>query len=319
MDSITGDRLHPRIDPLADKRARARMLVRWAALVGIVLVLVVTTSSAFLRVRAAGLGCEDWPACYGPTYIERMQAQPAARLVHRLSASAAGACVIAIIALALVDARGMRRELILGVALLAVTAFLAVLGRSGANLRIPAVALGNVLGGFALLLLFLRVASTPPSASGAAGKASLSARIALIAVLVQIALGVLTSASWSGAVCPGVDGCAALLGGADWRAFDPWRFAAGSALVHMTHRAASVLVLLAVTLLVWRLRRRDRALCNVLALLLVVQIGLGMTMVTQGLPIVAAVAHNLCAALVLLAVARAQQRLRSDPDEGALI
>lgn len=312
MDSITGDRSRTRIDSYADKRARAQRLMRWAALAGIVLVLLVTTSSAFMRVRAAGLGCEDWPACYGPAYIERVQAHPAARLVHRLSATAAGACVIAILALALVDARRMRRELTLGVALLMVTAFLAVLGRTGISLRIPAVALGNVLGGFAMLVLFLHVALKPgPYASS--GKSSRLARLALLTVVAQVALGVFTSASWSGAVCPGVEGCAALLEGADWRAFDPWRFAAASPLVHMTHRGASVIVLLAVTLLVWQLRRRDRALCNVLAMLLVAQIGLGMTLVTQSLPIVAAVAHNLCAALLLLAIEQAAHRLRGAP------
>lgn len=317
MESITSAGLATRSDPLAERRARARVFMRWAALAGMVLVLLVTTSSAFLRVRAAGLGCDDWPACYGPGHVERVQAQPGARFLHRISATAAGACVIAIIAMALVDPRRMRRELMLGLALLCITAFLAVLGRTGTGARLPAVALGNVLGGLAMLLLFLQVASMPSSTSGSDGRASLAARFALVAVLAQAALGVLTSASWSGAACPGLAGCTSMPGASDWSAFNPWRFAAGSALVNMTHRAAAALVLAAVTLLAWRLRRLDRVLCNALALLLVVQIGLGMTLVTHGLPIVAAVAHNLLAALLLLAVALAQLRLEGG--ERALI
>lgn len=313
MDSLTDLAASAGAGAAADKRARARALIRWAALAGVVLVLLVTTSSAYLRLRTAGLGCEEWPACYGPGYSERVQVQPAARLVHRLSATAAGACVIAIIALALVDPRRMRRELLLAFALLGVTAFLAVLGRTGMSLRVPAVALGNVLGGFAMLIFFLRVAlMRPPGATGSTAS-HVAARVALAAVFVQVALGVLTSASWSGAACAGLDACASMPAGADWRAFDPFRFAAASPLVHMTHRVASVGVALAVTLFVWQLRPRDRLACNLLALLLVAQIVVGMTLVARDLPLVAAVAHNVLAGALVLAIAFGQQRLHARP------
>ena len=57
----------------ADPLYGMQRLLRAAALGGVLVVLLVTTSSAFLRLRALGLGCEDWPACYA----QREAAAPA--------------------------------------------------------------------------------------------------------------------------------------------------------------------------------------------------------------------------------------------------
>ncbi|MFN0315167.1 MAG: hypothetical protein ACKVQA_09030, partial [Burkholderiales bacterium] len=42
-----------------------RRYLRQLGLAGLIVLLAVTTSSAYLRLRAAGFGCPDWPVCYG--------------------------------------------------------------------------------------------------------------------------------------------------------------------------------------------------------------------------------------------------------------
>ena len=40
-------------------------LMRSLVLAALVLVLVIITTSAYIRLSQTGLGCADWPACYG--------------------------------------------------------------------------------------------------------------------------------------------------------------------------------------------------------------------------------------------------------------
>lgn len=291
---------------------RAYRYVRWIAAFGVVVVLLVTTSSAFLRVRAAGLGCPDWPSCYGPAYAATVEAQPVARLLHRVSATLAGACVIAIVLLAASRPRQMRQQLVIAVVLLGLTAWLAVLGRATPTARVPAIALGNVLGGLAMAALFTWLALGRRRGQPASLASRLVSGFALLALVAQIALGVMTSASWSGLACPALPAC--FISGAippmDWKALDPWTLTPGSPVVHMVHRCASVVVALAVTLLAWKLGRRHARLRLVLAVLLLGQLALGVSLILARLPLPVAVAHSVGAALLLLAVIAGLHRLR---------
>jgi cytochrome c oxidase assembly protein subunit 15 len=295
--------------------ARLRAATRAIALAGLLMVLLVTTSSAFLRVRAAGLGCSDWPACYGPQHTAIAEQQPGARLLHRISATLAGAAVVAIAVLALMRPRELRRELLLALLMLAVTAFLAALGRATPGARVPAVALGNVLGGMSMAALLAWVALGQRPRVAGAPIARAVAAITLVALFAQIGLGVLTSASWSGLACPALPSCTDGAGNfpADWSALNPWRLAAGSATVHMAHRAASLIVLLAVSVLAWVLGPGHPRLRLVLATLVLVQLALGAHLVLGALPLATAIAHNAIASFLLLAVVTAHHRLGRRP------
>jgi cytochrome c oxidase assembly protein subunit 15 len=143
-------------------------------LTGITLILVVllVSLSAYLRLAHSGIGCADWPQCYGrigtapetaTTAQEKLKAtgenayrqlveqsaQPLAWAtpLHRLVASVLGLLVLV---LTLASMRVKRHRLV-SLALLALTVWLAVLGIRSGHLHDPAVVMSNLAGGFAML------------------------------------------------------------------------------------------------------------------------------------------------------------------------
>ena len=302
-----------------DLAARSRLLY-WLALMGAVVVLLVTATSAFLRVSWAGLGCEDWPDCYGQASVsepsELARASPV-RLLHRISATFAGAAVLGIGLIALTQPRRLRFELIASGVLVLVTLGLALLGRATPGAIVPAVAMGNVLGGMLMASILFRVALTQRVVSGQ-GDPRRTAPVwlpglcwlALALTFVQIGLGVLTSASFSGLACTALPGCTEQGFPGAWSPTDlnPWRPAAGSPSIHMAHRVGTIAVAAAVLTLVWGLGRLGpgfRRLRWVLLGLLAGQAVMGMLLVYLSLPRPLAVAHNVGGGLLLLALAAA--------------
>jgi cytochrome c oxidase assembly protein subunit 15 len=125
----------------------------------------------------------------------------------------------------------------------------------------------------------------------------------LLLVFAQIGLGVLTSASYSGLACSSLPLCTAEGFPGTWSAaeLNPLTVATGRASAHMAHRVlalAGAAAALAVALSPGTDRPSRAALLTVLALQLVT----GVLLVVLSLPLVLAVAHNLCAALLLLAL-----------------
>lgn len=273
-----------------------------------ILMLMVITASAFLRLEAAGLGCADRTKCYGQTSVERSAAaRPAtgaARLFHRVAALAA---LLVIVTLGVVSF-GNRPVLPAGgsaaVALFALAVFLAVLGRWSAGSTLPAVTLGNLLAGFAMLGLFAWLRAR----DGQRTHAAAWARLALVLLFAQIALGGLTAASLSGLACTTLPGCEASWWPPRWSAFDPFVPATahgdGGATLHMAHRVLAVASAAALVVAAWpalRAGARKRALA-VLALT-AVEIASGALAVRLGLPLAMALAHNLLAAALVCAAA----------------
>ena len=292
--------------------AGMQRILRATALAGVVIVLLVTTSSAWLRLRGLGLGCDDWPRCYAQADALSAAAGPSiARILHRLSATLAGAAVLGIALIAAARARAHRRELMLAAAMLVLLLGLAWLGRATPGATVPAIAIGNVLGGLLLaaLLFWLALDPQPRPARGPAWLPVASA-LALLLAFAQIALGVLTSASHSGLACSGFPGCAAEGFPGAWAAaeLDPWRTAAPSASIHMAHRVATLASAGAVTLVAWALRGPAPLLAGALFALLAIQIVLGVAVVVGSLPLAIAVLHNVGATFLLLALVAAHHR-----------
>ncbi len=298
---------------LSDREAPQRrqrtsaQLIRWLAAGGVLVVLLVTTTSALLRVSGAGLGCADWPACYGRA-DDRSEPPRLARFLHRIGAAGAGAAVLGIGLLAFAQPRRHRRELAFFAVLTSLTLGLAMLGRATPGAGVPAVAMGNVLGGMlmASLLGWLALGERSGHAH-ARGRLQWLSALALSLAFVAIGLGVMTSASYSGLACPALPACAVDGGAVGWSAADlhPWRPAAGSPTIHMAHRAAAVLAGMAVLALAWSVGRQGRAgrrLRDLLLAAIALQLLLGIGLVAWGLPRPFAVLHNLGAALLLLAL-----------------
>lgn len=302
------------IDPLA----RRRLLLRRAAALCAVMVLVVTSLSAFLRQSGAGLGCTPWPACYArAAQVELPKAAPSdaehrARELHRVIASSLLLLLVAMAALALAGkprlvAEGGVVALALGLVL-----FLAVLGVFTARAKVPAVTLGNLLGGMLLFAACVR-AALAPAAMGEPARKRLRrwAWLAGVLLVLQAGLGALVSAGYAGLSCPELLVCNP---GVDaWSALNPWHmpgagagklgYAAGIG-VQLLHRWAAFLVvaaLIALALAAWRAGQRYSA--GLLMGLAALQVVLGVTLVLAKLPLSAALGHNLLAVLLLGTVA----------------
>lgn len=182
----------------------------------VVTVLAVTTLSAFIRLSNAGLGCADWPQCYGERGLQaaaftgarshEVNATVVARIAHRVMAVAALLIIVLLIVVCLGGRPRLRGSGAIAVALLALALFLAVLGRWSSGARIPAVAMANLIGGFAMLALSLRLAIrtdvSPP-------RQRVAAVVALLLLVVQVGVGGLVSASHSGLSCVGWSDCIA--------------------------------------------------------------------------------------------------------------
>ena len=159
-----------------------KLLVR-LVLTGLLLTIVVIGLGAYARLTDAGLGCPDWPTCYGLIDVPRTAAQISAaeqafperpvepikawnEMIHRYFAGALG-ILIAIIALVSIKARRsmnstVKLPLLLPLLILAVVTFQAALGMWTVTLKLmPIVVMGHLLGGFTtlclLFLLYLRL------------------------------------------------------------------------------------------------------------------------------------------------------------------
>lgn len=285
-------------------RAAPEQLIRWLALAGTAVVLLVIASSAYLRLTAAGLGCEDWPACYGRQATSTVVHATPARLVHRVSATLAGAVVLGIGIIALTQPRRFKRELKLTALLLLITLALATLGRATPGAGVPAVAMGNVLGGMLMsaLLWWLALGHRTPGHPPPTWVTWMS-WASLVLAFVQIGLGVLTSASYSGLACPGLPLCTSDGFPGAWSAaeLDPWTTDTGRASAHMAHRVMGLAAAAAILALAFS-HAIDRGIRAVLVTLLALQLLMGTLLVWLSLPLLVDVAHNLCAALLLLAL-----------------
>jgi heme a synthase len=304
--------------------------LRALAIACAVLVLAITTLSAFIRLSRAGLGCQPWPQCYGQQASGAEEralpavtpAVAAARVAHRITAVAALLLIIGMVMSTLAGVPMRWREGRLALALLGLALFLAILGRLGADSRLPAVVLGNLLAGLAMFAVSCRLVAASAGRSLQSGVSRGWLATALLLVLAQIALGGLVSAAQAGLSCPQLLACDPAPG--SWQALNPWREPASDpgtagALLHFLHRAGSLLlaaVLVPLGILAWR---RARATAALLLVLLAAQVLSGASLVLLGLPLAAALVHNVLAALLLATLLRlwperaAQEKVSGSP------
>ncbi|MCU0805782.1 MAG: COX15/CtaA family protein [Burkholderiales bacterium] len=284
------------------------------------LLLVITTTSAYIRLAQTGLSCAGAPDCYAQRQPEAASAgdvgETTARALHRIAASTAGVVILVILFVGWGGARPSERVAAIG--LLALAALLAWLGRYTPS-SLPAVMLGNLLGGMAMLALggWLLVALRRRRPAVEAGALRPWAWVALALVALQIAAGGLIAARHAAFACPSFPDCAGAVwpSGAQVGAFDPWRemAAPGSAAdrtdparqaVNLAHRW---LALPTLALLAWigvrAARSGVRASGLALLALSLAQLALGAAQVLGGQPLGLAVAHNIVAAAVVIALA----------------
>lgn len=322
----------PPIPP--DHEAGRDRLLRGLTTTALLLALAVVLLGAYVRLSDAGLGCPDWPGCYGQALVPAQTAlyperplEPAKAWKEMAHRYAAGTLGLLILALFVLGRRGPPAHRRVGALLLALVTAQALLGMWTVTLKLhPLVVLGHLLGGLAIvaLLAWLWLARRPESPSAPPALVRL-AWLGLGVVVLQIALGGWTSANYAAPYCPDFPTCQ----GRWWPEMD---FAAALAppppaasgyeggtlhsaartAVHVAHRIGAVLTLLvlgALAVALWRSGGARRRLGVLAAGAVLAQFALGVANVHAHFPLALAVAHNGGAVLLLLVLVVAVRRL----------
>ncbi|MEM7101038.1 MAG: COX15/CtaA family protein [Pseudomonadota bacterium] len=316
--------------------------LKWAVAGSLALVLVVVVLGAFTRLVDAGLGCPDWPGCYGhllwpndeqeiavaevlfpDTPVDLDKTWP--EMVHRYFA---GGLLLVVFAVALVSWRTEEyaSQRTLTTSLLVLIICQAAFGAWTVTLKLwPQVVTAHLLGGFAtfslLWVLYMRLGGAQwldlPRVRTLLNEVSLvrHMRIALILVIIQIALGGWVSSNYAALACADFPTCYASY-------WPPMDMAAGFNIlqsvgpnylgglldneariaIHWAHRIGALVVTFMVGWLIIRLWSRHLMVAGLLLAILLVQVTLGILNVVWSLPLAIATAHNACGALLLLAL-----------------
>ena len=307
------------------------------SLFGICLAFVVIALGAWTRLVDAGLGCPDWPGCYGfvvfptneveialaearyPTFpYDINKAIP--EVVHRYFAAALGFLAIIMVYYSFKqnENKNIRRWTI------GLLIFICCQGLFGyltvSLLLLPIIVTAHLFGGFTTLtlffLIFLMSGKFDILEKMAIPKLKTIAGIALAVLLFQIFLGVWTSTNYASLACADFPTCqGSYMPEMDFKngfnlnqevgpnylyglLDNPSRVA-----IHYSHRVSAILVTIVFLILISKLWFSNAApLASTIGILLLTQISLGIINVVYVLPLYVAIAHNLVAALLLLSI-----------------
>jgi heme a synthase len=283
------------------------------------LTFVVVVAGAYVRLSDAGLGCPDWPLCYGQAIPEKLadadaHAKQWKELAHRWLAGTLGILLF----VQLVAAWRTGRSPLLATVIAALVVFQAALGMWTVTLLLkPAIVTAHLLGGMTLLSLmaWFCLERADPVAAPEGRAVRRPAAIALGVLAVQIALGGWVSANYAALACPDLPLC---LG----QVVPPMDFAnafhmvrelgrtdAGELLpqaaltaIHWSHRMFALVVVGVVGWAAMRAIKVYPRLGVFIGVLLLLQFSLGIANVAFNLPLALAAAHNAGAAALLAAL-----------------
>ncbi len=303
------------------------------------LTFLVVVVGAYVRLSDAGLGCPDWPGCYGNLtpanahgHIQQaVQDQggthgpvslPKAwkEMGHRYLAGALGLLILAVAFLAWLLRKALHQSPWLPMLIVLVVAVQATLGKWTVTMLLkPAIVTAHLIGGMCTfaLLVWLALRQWPFEASGSDARVRSVRGLAVMAFVVlclQIILGGWVSTNYAALACPDLPLCrGALVPPMDFgNAFHVVRelgmtpdggLLSGEALtaIHWVHRTFALIVVATFAGLAYRLIRDTglRTLGWFLVVALAAQFLLGLANVALGLPLALAVAHNAGAAVLL--------------------
>ena len=305
----------------------------------ILLALCVIVFGAYVRLTDAGLGCPDWPGCYGfvtvpqtaGDYLSVEQNFPGEivdegkawrEMIHRYIASLLGFLILLMFLKDFFSYRnnaGSLKDLKLSAALLALVIFQGMLGMWTVTLKVhPLVVTGHLIGGLttlSLLFFYYRNLESSDEKFISAPKAMI-AGLSILAL--QIILGGWTSTNYAALGCPDLPLCY----GEVWpsnmdfeEGFLKWQevgvnYEGGQlspsarTAIHFVHRLGAILVLFALGWLGLKYLKhssdRIRKASGIMLIALLAQLAIGTLMVWFGIPLFLATAHNAFAALLLL-------------------
>ncbi len=323
-------------------RTQSSSDIRKLVFVSILLAIVVVSLGAYTRLTHAGLGCPDWPGCYGlidvPETSEQILAAERAfperpvepekawnEMIHRYFAGSLGILIL-IIALMSLKRRSQGGPVGLPILILLVVIFQAALGMWTVTMKLmPVVVMAHLLGGFTtlclLFLLYLRLSDyRVPGGDFDLKKYTKYGVIGIFILAAQIGLGGWTSSNYAALTCTELPICQA-----GWleqlnfeHAFDlvppekeSYEFGhldhASRVTIHVMHRLGAIVTtvyLLWLAISVYRTARSPffRNAAMSLGFIVCVQVGLGISNVWFSLPLSVAVSHNVVAVLLMMSL-----------------
>jgi cytochrome c oxidase assembly protein subunit 15 len=300
------------------------------ALAASTLTLLVIVASAFIRHTQAGLACSDWPACYAAVdrHAEAASATGVsiARIFHRLAATSALVLVVGLWLSARVRGPEFRHVRTLALAASLVAGALGVLGVATPAAAIPAVPLGNLIGGYLMLAMLAGLFGAAidielPVADHAGAPSRRRFALALLALaFVQASIGGLIGTRFALTACAEVFRCPAAEASAIGTTLDPFQKLvvgdghvvppAGAAALHIIHRMLGIAVAAFTLLLAYRLRRTHARTSLLLAGLALAAPLLGVAAVLAIPALAITVSHNAAAAVLVATLAYVAGRTR---------
>jgi heme a synthase len=303
---------------------------------------------SFTRLTDSGLGCPDWPGCYGAASpfgaaapIEQAQAAmptgPVTQtkawieMIHRYLAMTVGALILVLAVASFIKRRTLPHTAWLPAFTLVWVIVQGMFGKYTVTLKLfPAIVCLHLLGGlFLLALLTVQHSRWNPRPLFISHRTRGLLLASMVALWVQVGLGGWVSTNYAVLACSGFPQCndqwwpaMALAEG-----FEVWRplgsRANGQLLsfealvgIHMVHRLFAGVLVALLAALAWRLwAERGTASAwpaQAVALLITWQVASGLSNVVLGWPLLAALAHAAGAA-ALVAVTTALWTLQSSP------
>lgn len=301
------------------------------------LAIVVIILGAYTRLTDAGLGCPDWPGCYGDLFVPASEDKIAqanasfperpvevskawSEMIHRYFAGTLGLLIFAI-AFVAVKKKSPQMPVGLPLFLCGLVVFQAALGMWTVTLNLlPVVVMGHLLGGFGVLaclfVMYLRLQGvTCRDKLKSARRLMVFGFVGMFILGCQIALGGWTSANYAALACTNFPVCE----GEWWTQMDlngaysvpyaeNYEFGVHGyserMTMHVIHRAGALITFVyLLTFGIWLLRLRSKVMNSAggaLIFMLSAQVILGVSNVVMSLPLTVAVAHNFVAACLLL-------------------
>lgn len=309
---------------------------------------IVVVLGAYTRLVHAGLGCPDWPGCYGFLSVPRSDSalelaqmrfpddpveafKAWAEMIHRYAAGLLGLTILGLALYSLRQRRVPGYPVGLSFGLLVLVICQAAFGMWTVTLKLwPQIVTLHLLGGFAtlslLLLLIMRLSGgfAPLAPSPTIKRLRVLAGVVLAVVITQIALGGWVSSNYAAVACVDLPKCH----GEWWpdmnfrEGFNVFQEIGpnylggmldgpGRTAIHFTHRVGALVTTVLVLLLAMRLWQIGLGrMAGLLVLVLATQVSLGITNVLAHLPLAVAVAHNAVGAVLLLVMVAVNYQLR---------